>query len=169
MSNVNYFFDTSTKPSDLLNHNLATDLKLRILNTLSGASLMGVVAQETRDSFLVILPSRLLENGIKRVVEPHVPVRFGRFQKSTILSTIPCFGEFEAYYIQYLLTTGMDVFPEFFKPVYIKKLTKRLLALKVVLDKLNEEAELKKKKLKEESETATVNTIPAQGSTKYRH
>jgi hypothetical protein len=80
------FPKVETTLSDLEDHNTAEDLKLRIFNTLSGNSIIGIVLKETPDSFLVALPSKLMAVKDKRAIEPYMPIRFCRMHKATILT-----------------------------------------------------------------------------------
>src|SRR5437870_2152032 len=125
MIKLEIFPEVETTVDDLVNHNAAGDLRLRIFNTLSGNSILAIVMKETEDSFLVALPSKLMAIQDKRAIEPYMPIRFCRFFKPTIISAIPCFGEFEVFYTQYLLEQGAQQYPEIFTKDYVKRLEKR--------------------------------------------
>lgn len=122
---IDVFPEILTTPDDLVDHNEAKDLKLRIMNTLSGNSLMCVVMEELDDSFLVALPCKLMAYGDRRVVEPYMSVRFIRLFKPTILAAIPMFGEFEQFYIKWLLENGNNLYPSYVTETAIAELTKR--------------------------------------------
>lgn len=122
---VDIFPEVETDPSDLADHNKSTDLNLRILNTLSGSSLLCIIMEELEDSFLVALPCKLMAYGEKKVIEPYMPVRFVRFFKPTLLAAIPCFGEFELFYIKWLLANGNNLFPKFIVEEAVNALQKR--------------------------------------------
>lgn len=122
---VDLFAEIITDPSDLMDHNESEDLNLRILNTLSGNSLLCVVMEESVDSFLVALPCKLMSYGEKRVIETYLPVKFVRFFKPTLLAAIPMFGEFEQFYIKWLLENGNNLFPDFIEEEAVGLLQKR--------------------------------------------
>lgn len=116
---------------DLVDNNFSKDLKLRIINSVGGISIMVVIIEEIEDSFLVALPSKLM--GVEGVnaftVIPYMPIKFFRAFKSTIVTLIPIFDEFEVHYIRYLLDKGIHIFPEFISPMKVK-LEKRFEQIK---------------------------------------
>lgn len=116
--------------SDLLDHNTSKDLNLRILNTLSGSSLMCSIIEETTDSFLVGLPCKLVVYGEKKVVEQYIPFNFMRIPFSALLGVIPCFGDFEYSYIDWLINNGNDLFPEYITGDYLDDLKVRFAKFK---------------------------------------
>jgi len=104
------YLGIATTWQDLLDSNSAMDLKMRIFNTVAGSSIIGIVQEETEDSFLVVLPAKLMlygeEPNQQKVIEPHVPLPFTRMMKSTIMIVMPIFGEYEFYYTQYVRDIG---------------------------------------------------------------
>lgn len=167
MSKLDLFPQVDTTWDDILNHEQAVDLKLRIFNTVASSSIIAIVIKETEDSFLVGLPCRLMANGDKRLIEPQMPVRFARFMKPTILYITPCFGEFEIFYIRYLLDQGKEQYPEFINEAFAKKLSERFNVLTEEATKLKKELE----SLAEEEGPKDPNSLaimaPAVG--KYKH
>jgi hypothetical protein len=152
--------------SDLEDHNTAEDLKLRIFNTLSGNSIIGIVLKETPDSFLVALPSKLMAVKDKRAIEPYMPIRFCRMHKATILTTIPCFGEFEIFYIQYLLSEGRGQYPDVIGGAYESRLKQRYDQLKAEASKLQEELENIASEPDENELGTSIMSVP---TGKYKH
>lgn len=102
--------------------------KLVILNTISGSSLMSLILRESDDSYLVALPAKLLsveETGDVEV-DPYLPVPYARFFKTSILFVTPIFGTFEYLYLKYLLTEGIEDYPEALSDDDVKCLLDRL-------------------------------------------
>lgn len=135
------------------NYESETDAGLRIFNTVSGLSLMGIVLQEQDDSFLIGLPAKLMvypERGPERVVEPHVPVPFIRSFKHTMLTVMPLFGEYEAYYTNYLLKEGLKIYPEIFTEKFLTILNNRLKFVRKTLELLAQEEQERIRKDNEE-------------------
>jgi hypothetical protein len=142
MNKLELFPEIETTEADLLDHNEAVDLKLRIFNTVAGSTVMVVVLRETAHSFLVALPCKLLASGDRRLVEPLMPVRFCRFMKATLPYVVPCYGEFELYYIRFLVEQGKALYPSLFENGFEEKLKARL-------EKLVKRAEEMRKELDE--------------------
>lgn len=97
---------------DELLYSLSMGPRIFNLNNANGTTMLGVLIEETDDSFLVGLPSRLIqaEEGLK--VEPYLSVKFARFFKTSIVSVMFLFDKFYDSYIEYLQTRGREIFPE---------------------------------------------------------
>jgi hypothetical protein len=158
------FPEVKTSHQALMEHSDGNDLNLRIVNSITGSSLMCVVLEELHDSFLVALPSRLLANKEQRLVEPHMPVRFARMFKPCIISMIPCYGEFEAFYLHYLLTKGNEHYPELYTVTFTAKLQKRFDAIKEGYFVKKDPAPL----VQSEENTADPIVMPL-GTGRYKH
>lgn len=167
MRELDLFPEVDTNWDDILDHENASDLKLRIFNTVAGSSILAIVLRETEDSFLVGLPCRLLASKDKKLIEPQMPVRFARFMKPTILYVTPCFGEFEIFYIKYLLGEGKLQYPEVITSEYEERLQERFNELLDTATKLKEKFEsiAKSEIAKEEPDLALM----APPSDKYKH
>jgi hypothetical protein len=167
MTKLEIFPEIETEVEDLIDHDHAGDLRLRIFNTLSGSSIIGVVVKEIEDSFLVALPSKLMAVQDKRAIEPYMPIRFCRMHKATILTTIPCFGEFEVFYIQYLLDVGKQQYPELFTKEFEERLVARFKKLKRIAEELKQELESLSGKVTEQKDLGSdIIGVPAG---KYKH
>jgi hypothetical protein len=74
-------------------------------------TLLGYVLIETGDSFLVALPSRLLEvEGVKQI-QAFIEVPYCRLQKTSVSMVIPMFGEFKQYFDKYIREEGAKRYP----------------------------------------------------------
>lgn len=157
---VDVFPEIVTQPEDLVDHNNSKDMNMRILNTLSGSSLLCIIMEELDDSFLVALPCKLMAYGeTNRVVEPYMPVRFVRFFKPTIMAVIPIFGEFEHFYTKWLLDNGNNLFPTFVGEEAVASLQKRYNEITAQTNELKESLE----SIAEKEEPA-ISSIPTPGS-----
>lgn len=75
-------------------------------------SLLGFVLSETPDSFLVALPSKLVEvDGVKKV-DTYINVPYIRIMKSSLFSVMHPFGDFKKYFDEYLKGPGPERYPE---------------------------------------------------------
>lgn len=70
---------------------------------------MGIVLEETNDSFIVGLPARLIKRNGTLEADPYVPTPNIRFFKSTLLSCIDLVGEFELPYLNYVLDNNETI------------------------------------------------------------
>lgn len=165
MTEEKKFPETRTTGDSLMNHVDGSDLNLRILNMITGTSLMSVVLEESYDSFLVALPSRLMALEAQRMVEPHMPVKLARIMKSAVITVIPCYGEFEFFYIEYLLNTGKKEFPELFTESFESKLKGRFGKIKDIMSK----KESKPAPPAKEEPAAGDSIVMQPSPTKYRH
>jgi hypothetical protein len=152
---------------------ISRDLKLRIITLVSGSSVMGVILQELEDSFLVGLPSKIYEIGDKRSVEPFLPVPYMRFFKSTILHIIPCYGEFEVYYIRYLMKEGNTLLADrnaayYLGSDYAERLKKRATILKDLLEK-QLTAQEEKAAAPADSKEYDASSVMSATASKYKH
>lgn len=97
---------------DILFYSIIPGPRIFTLNNAASTTMLAVLIEEKDDSFLVGLPSRLIEGEGNFKVEPFVPVPFMRLMKNSVLSVINLFGAFEEYYIPYLLEQGKELYPE---------------------------------------------------------
>lgn len=81
------------------------------LNNSSSTTLLGVVLEENDDSFLVGIPSRLLDSDNGMRIEPFVAVPYLRLMKSSVLSVLFLFGVFREKYLPYLIERGVELYP----------------------------------------------------------
>lgn len=135
-----------TNTIELMSNNRSAhspDLQLRVLNTITSTSLLGIILEENDDSFLVALPCKLVEfNGTDRkAVQLYMPVPFVRIQKSAVILSLPMFGEFEIFYIKWLLDVGKDMYKELFTEEYVKRLENRFKKIKESMDETKEKLE----------------------------
>lgn len=149
-----------TSTMDLLDHNTSEDLNLRILNTLSGSSLMCIILRETGNSFLVGLPCKLIAYREKQVVEQYMSVNFIRVPISSLLAIVPCFGEFEEEYIGWLIENGQQLFPRVITDDYKGRLIARRKRIKEELEIVKSSAESIASKDDEEDSSSTIMALP---------
>lgn len=76
--------------------------RIFVLNNASGTTLLGVVLVETKDSFLVGLPSRMLDVGGSYVIEPFISAPYTRILKSSVTSVSYLVGVFEEPFLAYI-------------------------------------------------------------------
>lgn len=156
------FPEVKTDPNALSDHPNANDLNLRIFNSITGAAIIGVVLNELHDSFLVALPSRLFANKEQRLIEPYMPVKFVRMMKGSIVNMIPCYGEFEAFYIHYLLSEGKEQYPELIKTPFEDQLRGRFEQIKTAIVPPTEGQSV-------QQEEGPDSIVVPPGSNRYRH
>lgn len=102
-----------TQSRDLMEHSHQNgDLGLRIVTSVTGSSIICVIQQENADSFLALLPSRLLAADDKFMIEAYMAVPFIRIMKATSVSVVPAFGDFEFYYTDFLIKRGKELCPQ---------------------------------------------------------
>lgn len=94
-------------------------LRIFILNNSTNTQVLGVLMEESDDSFLVGLPSKLVENEIL----PLVPIKYGRILKSSIMMVVYPYGILYEKYIAYLKTKGASVFPELIDAINFEEMT----------------------------------------------
>ena len=89
---------------------------LRVFNrTSDNLSIVGILLQESDDSFLVGLPVKLTSGtGTDDIqVQYYVPFPYVRFLKNNIAEVTPVFGVFEKMYLPYLKNTALIEYPEY--------------------------------------------------------
>lgn len=101
----------SAEEEDLL-YSLSPGPRIFNLNNTNGTTLLGILVEETEDSFLIGLPSRLLDIDGEMKIEPYMPISYARFMKSNVLSVTFLFGVFLEKYVEYLKTTGAEIAPD---------------------------------------------------------
>lgn len=87
---------------------------LRLFNFAAASPVLGIMLQETEDSFLVGLPTRLNKQKDSEVLklEELLPFPYIRLFKSNVLYISPLFKIFEFAYIKYLKEIGLPNNPE---------------------------------------------------------
>lgn len=95
-----------------LKNNNKVQPNFTILNTIGGSSIMGIIEEELEDSFLVKLPARLVSEDGVVLAESYTDVCCMRFFKYALFATAPIYGQFEKYYLQYILTEGLSTHPD---------------------------------------------------------
>lgn len=86
--------------------------RIFILNNATQTNMLGVLIEETDDSFLVGLPSRLLETEDGVRVEPFVRVPFLRLMKTSVSTVLYLFDIFKEKYLAYLIEHGTALYPD---------------------------------------------------------
>lgn len=97
---------------ELEHNNNVQQPNFKILNTVGGSSIMGVIEKELDDSFLVKLPARLVSLDGVVSAEAYTDVICMRFFKYTLFALAPLFGDFEAHYLRYITSTALKKFPD---------------------------------------------------------
>jgi hypothetical protein len=143
-------FDDYSEEDELL-YSLSMGPRIFNLNNSNGTTMLGVLMEETDDSFLVGLPSRLIQNDGVYKVEPYLPVKFARFFKNSIVSTMFLFDKFYDTYIEYLQTRGKEIFPELVESLEFNEedLIENFSVEKIKTKLSDEEAEELAKKLED--------------------
>lgn len=107
--------DEITEEASLL-YGIDPGPRILVLNNPSTTTLLGVVLEETEDSFLVAIPSRLTEGPKGRedehIISPFVPLPYIRLMKSAVMSVMYPYGEFADKYLEYLAEKGESIYPE---------------------------------------------------------
>lgn len=90
--------------------------RIFVLSNAEATTLLGVMLEETDDSFLVAIPSKLV-HGPKgkesdHQVVPFIPVPYLRVFKSSLMTTMFLYGEYEDKYLAYLQEHGEEIYPE---------------------------------------------------------
>jgi len=97
------------------NNETEEDFGLRIFVTKSGDSFIGLLLEEQDDSFLICFPSRLLASTSSnaRIIEPYMSVPYFRAMKYSIPFVVPIYGEFEYYFLKYMVEKVPELYPDF--------------------------------------------------------
>ena len=102
-------------PEDVLLYSTFAGPRLFVLNNANMTNVLGVLMDESDDSFLVGLPIRLMNDGndpTKIKAEPFAPVPYIRVLKSAIITVSYLYGIFESEYTKYILEKGAALYPE---------------------------------------------------------
>ena len=86
--------------------------RIFMLRNEVGTTLLGFVLSETDDSFLVALPSRLIDKEGEKVIEAFINVPFLRLLKSAVSMVIPPFADFKECFDKYLAESGALRYPD---------------------------------------------------------
>lgn len=99
-------------PEDILMYSAYPGPRLFILNTADGTNLLGLVLDESDDSFLVGLPSRAItsEAGPKIVAYNAAP--YLRLMKTSLISVMYIPDGFLEMFMQYVTDNGRKIYPE---------------------------------------------------------
>ena len=104
--------DNFIPEEDVLLFSATPGPRIFTLNNANSTTMLGVLLEETDDSFLVALPSRLIDIEGKLKVESFMAVPYIRLLKSAVLSVLFPFGSFKAMFIPYIINKGMEIYPE---------------------------------------------------------
>lgn len=97
---------------DNLLYTVDPGLRIFTLNNANSTTLLGILLEETEDSFLVGLPARLMDSEAGMKIEPFMTVPYLRLIKSSVLTLLYPFGVFEEKYVPYVIEYGEDLYPE---------------------------------------------------------
>ena len=113
--------DMISEEEDLL-LSLVPGPRIFTLNNTDQNTLLGVLLEETDDSFLVGLPSKMiaLEGSDETVIVPYVPNKIFRLMKSAVVALMYLVEPFDEKYKEYLLQEGAELFPDVIQALSIK-------------------------------------------------
>lgn len=96
---------------DALLFGLGVSARLFTLNNEANTTLLGILLEETDDSFLVGIPSRLVKSGEEHFIQPFAPVPYFRLLKNSVMSVMYPFGIFTEKFNEYVKTEGVELYP----------------------------------------------------------
>lgn len=105
--------DENVTEEDILMFSTYPGPRVIVLNDAKKTNILGLVLDETDDSFLVGLPAKAVkdkDDGYK--ITPLFPVPYIRMMKSSILTTMYTFDVIDVMYKEYLDTKGREIYPE---------------------------------------------------------
>ena len=98
---------------DILLYSTYSGLRIFVLNNAAMTNILGVLLDETEDSFLVGLPAVVVEGRpVESAIEPFLPVPYTRLMKSAILTLMYTFGVYQERYLEYINAKGKELYPE---------------------------------------------------------
>jgi hypothetical protein len=105
--------ENDVSEEDILLYSSFPGPRLIVLNNAAMTNVLGLLLEESDDSFLVGIPgiAKQQEDG-SMDIQPFVPVPYIRLLKSAIISVMYTFGVLEDAYMQYLDTKGRELYPE---------------------------------------------------------
>ena len=106
MFNPNVFFE------DNLMETMVPSPRIFMMDNDKNTTIVGFVLSENPDSFLVSLPSKLIDSEGVKSIHPFINLPFIRLSKNAIAITMNLFGEFEEHFIEYLRGPGKDRYPD---------------------------------------------------------
>lgn len=160
-----------TEANEVLQDLLRTcmdSLDIKILNTAPGSSVMAIIVEEMKDSFLVGLPSRLVmydESTI--VVEEYAQSPYIFLYKSQLVSIVPVRGIYERYFLEYILKVGLEQYPDILTDRQQKELVERLEKSKKKLSE--KKANASKTVLDQGDELPSIDGFLVDSSSEYQH
>lgn len=104
--------DDLVSEEDALLYSTFAGPRIFILNDADKTNLLGLVLDESDDSFLVGLPASAFERDSEKQIRPYCPAPYMRLMKSATMSVLYTFGEIEDLYMKYLDTKGRELYPE---------------------------------------------------------
>jgi hypothetical protein len=104
--------DDDVSDEDVLLFSTFTGNRIFVLNNAHMTNIVGLLLEESDDSFLVGLPAKMIENDAGYQVQPFAPVPYMRLLKSATMTVMYTFGAIEAMYSDYLRTKGREMYPE---------------------------------------------------------
>lgn len=102
--------DEYTEEDDLL-FSESPGMRVFILSDAGLKTVIGILLEETDDSFLVAMPARLIDVDGNKEMESVVDVPFFRLLKSNVSILMHGFEPFRKYYNEYLKDRAKDVYP----------------------------------------------------------
>ncbi len=112
----NLLEEDETTPEYSLMYGTDQGPRIFVFNNAESTTLLGVMLEETDDSFLVAIPSKLIHGPkgkeTEHIVVPFIPVPYIRVMKSALMTTMYLYGEYAEKYIAYLKERGEDIYPE---------------------------------------------------------
>lgn len=102
-----------TEEEDLL-YSEVIGPRLFMLNNAAASTLLGIIMEETEDSFLVGFPSKMLkvDETEEYRVDAYVPGPFFRLMKHCVISVMFMVEPFLTPFNEYLESEGPDLYPE---------------------------------------------------------
>lgn len=119
LDETNLLGEDDLTPEYSLMYGIDQGPRLFVFNNADSTTLLGVMLEETDDSFLVAIPSKLVQvaqpansTGTETKIVPFIPVPYIRIFKSALLTTMYLYGEYAEKYLEYLKDKGEDIYPE---------------------------------------------------------
>lgn len=94
------FLDPSDE--DILLYSAEVGPRIFIMNNSELSTILGIMIDESDDSFLVALPSRVVDRDGTKVVIPVVEADFVRMVKSSVTMVLFPFSSFSEVYLEYV-------------------------------------------------------------------
>lgn len=119
LDETNLLEEDDLTPEYSLMYGIDQGPRIFVFNNADSTTLLGVMLEETDDSFLVAIPSKLVQvppitssSTTETKIVPFIPVPYLRIFKSAILTTMYLYGEYAEKYLEYLKDKGEDIYPK---------------------------------------------------------